>query len=341
MNAFQWTEPATIAEALNHDATTVADASLSGKQKRGSDATVFKAGGVDLLDLLKENIIAPSKLVNLRMLPGLDQIKEDGRAGLRIGPLVTLAQLDTHPAVRQSYAALADAAGHSATPQIRNTATIGGNLLQRPRCWYFRDEHFLCLKKGGDVCFAREGEHQYHAIFQNGGCIIVHPSTAATALVAFGALLELTGPKGAREVSLEEFFVSPEKDPTRENSLQANELITGIRLPAVSAGTRSAHIKQGEKESFDWPIADVAVVLEESGGRCTRASVVLGAAAPVPMRAKEAEAALTGKAITEETARTAAKAAVSGATPLEKNRYKVPVFEAVVRRTIMLAASAR
>jgi len=342
MNAFQWTEPGTIAEALGHGSTTAAEAAIvAGGKKRQGDITLFKAGGVDLLDLMKDGILAPTKLVSLRALPGLDQIKEDAKVGLRIGPLVTLAQLDTHPIVRKNYRAVADAAGHSATPQIRNAATIGGNLLQRPRCWYFRNEQFVCLKKGGDVCFAHEGEHQYHAIFDNAACMIVHPSTAATALVAFGARLELTGPKGAREVALEEFLVSSAKEAARENSLQANELITEIRLPAVSAETRSAHIKQGEKESFDWPIADVAVVLEQTGGRCTRASIVLGAAASVPLRAKEAEAVLTGKATNEETARAAAKAAVHGATPLEKNRYKVPIFEAVVRRAILLAANGQ
>ena len=342
MNAFQWTEPASVAEAFSNNCSTAVEAALAraGKGKGDANVALFKAGGLDLLDLMKEGVAAPSRLVSLRMLPGLNEIKGDAKSGMRIGPLVTLAQLDAHPGVRKSYKAIADAAGHSATPQVRNAATIGGNLLQRPRCWYFRNEHFVCLKKGGDTCFAREGEHQYHAIFDNVRCMIVHPSTSATALVAFGARLEITGPKGAREIPLEEFLVSSTKDPTRENSLQPNELITDIRLPGISGDTRSAHIKQGEKESFDWPIADVAVVLEQSGGRCTRASVVLGAAAPVPLRAKEAEAQLTGKAINDETARAAAKAAVANATPLEKNRYKVPVFEAVIRRTILQAVGA-
>lgn len=340
MNAFEWSEPATLEQAFAQGSTTVADAMvrrLQDKQPQQA-GVVFKAGGVDLLDLLKEGIFSPSRLVSLRMLPGLDQISEDPKLGLRIGPLVTLDRLDTHALLRKSYTAVADAAGHSATPQIRNAATIGGNILQRPRCWYFRHEHFHCLKKGGDRCFAIDGENQYHAIFGNKVCPIVHGSTAATALVAFHARLVLTGPKGTREIALEDFFVPPEKDVMRENSLQPQELITEIRLPVVSATTRSAHIKQGEKESFDWPIADVAAVLEQSDGRCTKASIVLGAAAPVPLRSKEAEAALVGKAINEETARAAAKAAVNGATPLAKNGYKVPVFEAVIRRTILMAA---
>jgi xanthine dehydrogenase YagS FAD-binding subunit len=342
MNPFQWTEPATLADAFGHGSITAAEAALvhAGKAPAAGSAVLFKAGGVDLLDLMKENIVAPGRLVSLRLLPGLNEIKDDGKGGLRIGALVTLAQLDSHPGLRKNYTAIADAAGHSATPQIRNSATIGGNLLQRPRCWYFRNEQYVCLKKGGDTCFAWEGEHQYHAIFNNSGCMIVHPSTAATALVAFGARLEITGAKGAREVALEEFLVSSEDDATRENLLQPNELITEVRLPALAAGTRSAHIKQGEKESFDWPIADVAVVLEQSGGRCTRAAVVMGAAASVPLRAKEAEAALVGQAVNDGTARAAARAAVAGATPREKNSYKVPVLEAVVRRTILQAAGA-
>ncbi len=336
MNAFEWSEPVSIEQALAQGNVTVADAMVR-KGGAPQPANVFKAGGVDLLDLLKEGIVTPSRVISLRMLPGLDQITEDAQAGLKIGPLVTLDQLDTHPGLRKNYTAVAEAAGHSATPQIRNAATIGGNVLQRPRCWYFRHHHFQCLKKGGDQCFALEGENQYHAIFGNKTCAMVHGSTAATALVAFDARIVLTGPKGTREMTLEEFFVTPEKDVTRENSLQAQELITEIRLPAVSANTRSAHIKQGEKESFDWPIADVAAVIEQSGGRCTRASIVLGAAAPVPMRAKAAEAALLGKPVNEETARAAAQAAIAEATPLSRNGYKVSVFAAVIRRTILRA----
>ncbi len=322
MNNFEWVEATTIADAV---------AQMDG-------TSVVKAGGLDLLDRMKEGISAPARLINIRRLRGLDAIREDAKTGLHIGALVTLAELDANPIVRGRYTALADAAGHAATPQIRNVATLGGNLLQRPRCWYFRSEEFHCRKKGGDTCFALEGENQYHAIFDNQLCAIVHPSATATALVALGAQAELTGADGKREVSLEDFFITPEQDVLRENSLGEKELITGVRVPPLAKGARTIYLKQGEKESFDWPLADVALTLEIQDGRCTRASIVLGAAAPVPMRARAAEDALNGQAITEKTARAAARAAMRGATPLSENNYKIPIFETLIRRAILQAA---
>ena len=325
MNRIEWTNATSVAEVVAQIGPRVA----------------IKAGGVDMMDLMKENLIAPSRLVNLRTVPGLDRVSDSMDIGLRVGPLVTLARLATEPAVQQRYRALADAAGHAATPQIRNMATAGGNLLQRPRCWYFRSEQHVCKKKGGARCFAQDGENAYHAILGNGTCAIVHPSALAVALVALGARVELTGPSGAREVPLESFFVSPEQDVTRENAIGQSDVLTDIRVPPPAAGATSAYMKQGEKESFDWPVAEVAVVLERKGDTCARASIVLGAAAPTPWRARAAEAALVGKAIDETTARAAAKAALQGATPLSGNAYKLPVFEAIVRRTILAAAIAR
>lgn len=324
MNRFEWTNARSISEAV---------AQLN-------NAAAIKAGGIDLIDRLKEGLDAPSRLINILSINGLDGVSEDAGKGLRIGPLVTLAELDTNRIIRSRYRALADAAGHAATPQIRNVATIGGNLLQRPRCWYFRQAEFNCRKKGGDRCFAIEGENQYHAIFGNSLCAIVHPSALATALVAFNARIVLTGAKGKREVELEKFFTKPEEDVRRENSIGADELITEIHVPQLPSQARSAYLKQGEKESFDWPIADVAVVLNcARGGRCEQASIVLGAAAPVPLRAVKAEAVLEGKAINEASAREAARAAIQGAAPLSENAYKLPVFEAIVRRAILAAAS--
>ncbi|HEY0408283.1 MAG TPA: FAD binding domain-containing protein [Pyrinomonadaceae bacterium] len=327
MNRFEWSEAMSVGEAV--------------AQLNGTTTAVVKAGGVDLLDRLKEGLDAPQRLVNIRNLKGLDRIHDDAKTGLQLGPLVTLAQVDADPTIRRRYAALAAAAGHAATPQIRNMATVGGNLLQRPRCWYFRSEQFHCRKKGGERCFAIEGENQYHAIFGNQLCAIVHPSATATALVAFGARLALTNAQGAREVALEEFFVEPEQDVRREHSLAPDELITEIRVPAPQANASSAYLKQGEKESFDWPIAEVAVVLERAAGRVARAAIILGAAAPVPLRATEAERALLGQPVNEETARAAARAAVRNASPLSENGYKVPIFETLVRRAILAAATER
>jgi xanthine dehydrogenase YagS FAD-binding subunit len=299
---------------------------------------VAKAGGVDLLDRMKEGVTRPRRLVDLSRLAGLGDIVDDGAKGLRIGPLATLAGLEGHAAILARYPALAQAAAHVATPQIRNMATLGGNLVQRPRCWYFRSSDFNCRKKGGEVCFAQAGENQLHALIGNHTCAAIHPSTPATALLAYGARLELTSASGAREVPIEEFFTTPEVDVTRENQLRPGELLTQVLLPAPAAGARAAYLRQGEKEASDWPIADVAVVLELSGRTCGRATVALGAIAPVPWRARGAEAQLAGKTIDEATATQAARAALEGATPMTKNRYKLQVFAAVIRRAILAAA---
>lgn len=319
MNRFEWVNATSVEQAL---ASVTADSS-------------FKAGGVDLLDLMKDGISSPKRLVNIRNINGLDGIAEQGQE-LHLGPLATLTQVEEHPVVQKKYAALSEAAGRAATPQIRNMATLGGNLVQRPRCWYFRSEDFNCRKKGGTRCFAQDGENDYHAIFDNRTCAIVHPSGLAVPLVALNARVELTSRKGKREVALEKFFISPEQDVLRENVIRPDELITRVIVP--DTGARTAYYKQGEKESFDWPIADVAVALNMQGGRCEKAAVVLGAAAPYPYRAKTAEARLAGAQINEGTAREAAKAAIANATPLAQNAYKLPIFEAIVRRTILRAA---
>jgi xanthine dehydrogenase YagS FAD-binding subunit len=321
---FEWADATSVAEAIEL---------LDPKSK-------LKAGGVDLLDLMKERLLEPKRVVNIRNIRDLDfvEIRDDGTLG--IGPLVTLTQLSEHRAVREKFTALADAAGHAATPQIRNMATLGGNLLQRPRCWYFRSNAFPCRKKGGEVCYAPQGENQYHAIFNNQLCAIVHPSATACALVALGAEVELTGPKDKRNVKAEEFFILPSVDLHRENVIRDDEILTEVRVPGLPSGARSAYIKQGEKESFDWPIAEVAVVLDrDTAGVCRSASVILGAASPVPHRSREAEAELIGKKVDEDAARRAASAALKAASPMSLNGYKIPVFEAVIERTILAAST--
>jgi len=294
---------------------------------------MLKAGGVDVVDRLKEGLDSPERLVNIHNVAGLNRVEDDGKGGMRIGALVTLAQLDTHSSVRAKFPALSDAAGHVATPNIRNVATLGGNLLQRPRCWYFRNNDVHCLKKGGGHCYAQEGENDYHAIFHNRTCAIVHPSGTATALVALGASVDLVGGKVSRTVPLEKFFTH--EDIHRENSLGAGEMLTHVNISAPAAGTVTAYMKQGEMESHDWPIAEVAVVLEMSGKTVKSARIILGAAAATPYRAKTAESALVGKLLNDENARTAAKASMQGAEPMTHNGFKIPLFEAIVRRTLM------
>src|ERR1019366_1084395 len=210
MEGFAWQSARSVAEAAALGKCTVAEAMLdSPDQPVTADRVVLKAGGIDLLDLMKEGLLRPDRVVNLRAIPGLDTIA-DGEAGSRVGALVTLEQLAAHPAIRQSYAAVAGAAASSGSPPIRHMATIGGNLLQRPRCWYFRSVAHHCARKGGDHCFAFAGENQYHAVFGHDGCAIVHPSTVATALVAFNARVELANAQGGtRTVALEAFLVGP------------------------------------------------------------------------------------------------------------------------------------
>ena len=271
------------------------------------DGAVVKAGGVDLLDRMKDGIQVPTRLVNIRNVASLRGIRETDQ-GLTIGPLTTLAEISEHPVIREHYQILADACGHAATPHIRNMATVGGNLLQHVQCWYYRSAEFQCLRKGKSFCFAFEGLNQYHAIMEYGGCPSVAPSSAAAALLGLGGTVELTSAKrGKRTVGIRELYVEPEANPTKFNILDPDELITAIYVPTPAPGTRSAYQKYGEKESFDWAIADAGVVLEMDGNTCRRAVITMSAASPVVRRSAQAEAALAGKSITEETARAAGR----------------------------------
>lgn len=305
------------------------------------DGAVVKAGGVDLLDRMKNGIEQPSRLVNIRSISGLRGIHETD-AGLSIGPLTTLAEISEHPLIRSKYQVLADACGSAATPHIRNMATLGGNLLQRVQCWYYRSDDFQCLRKGGDTCFATEGLNQYHAIMDYTTCPSVAPSSAAVALLALNGSVELQSNKrGKRTVAIRDIYAVPDANPTKFNVIEPDELLTSIVIPNPAAGTRSAYQKYGEKESFDWAIADAGVVLEMDGDTCRRAVIAMGAASPVVRRATNAEDALAGKSITEESARQAGHLSVEGARPLSMNRYKLDLFPVAVSRTILLAAGKR
>ena len=315
------------------DCTTV-DAALS----QLKDGAVVKAGGVDLLERMKNGTAQPSKLVNIRNVSALRGIHETEN-GLTIGALATLAEISEHPVVRQQYQILSDACGHAATPHIRNMATLGGNLLQPVQCWYYRSAEFQCIRKGKDFCFAFGGLNQYHAIMDYGTCPAVAPSSSAVALLGLNASIELTSAKkGKRVVELKDFYVVPDANPTKFTAIEPDELLTAVTVPKPAPGTRSAYQKYGEKESFDWAIADAGVVLEMDGNICRRAVITMGAASPVVRRSVEAEALLAGKPITEETARAAGKAAMANVQPLSMNAYKVELFPVAIYRTILLAA---
>jgi xanthine dehydrogenase YagS FAD-binding subunit len=334
MNKFSWYDAKSVEDALGQVTATVSQAMRS---KTPATTAVFKSGGIDLLDLMKEGLAQPGKVINISNIKGLDQITLDAKTGLRIGANATLASVEKNELIQKNYLALHQAVAHAATPQLRNVSTLGGNIAQRTRCWYFRSANHDCFRKGGGICFARIGENEFHSIMKNGACASVHASSVSTALMAFGAKVEITSLKGKREVPMDEFFVLPGDDSSRETVLEASDLITAVLLPPVNNNTKSYYIKQGYKESHDWAVADVAVVMEMNGKTCKNATVVLGAAAPVPLKSKTAADALKGKTISEEVAAAAGEASMQGATPLAKNEYKVPLFKAIVKRAVMNA----
>jgi xanthine dehydrogenase YagS FAD-binding subunit len=326
-------KPFAYVNAANEKEALAALAQAGGTAPRGRMLPI--AGGMDLLALMKDYVAQPDRLVNVK---GLDQtIVAAPDGGLRIGAGVRLAELADHPVARKLFPALTDAAAEVGTPQIRNVGTVGGNLTQRPRCWYFRNEEFDCLKKGGSRCFAVDGENQYHAIFGSGPCYIVHPSSLAVPLIAYGAKFRVASASADRTLDAADFFATPDKNVQAENVLNANELVTHVVVPAPGAA-RSAVYEVRFKQSHDWPLAMAAVVLTMSGRTVQRARVVMGAVAPIPWRSADAEQALAGKTISDEVASAAADAAVKDARPMTENGYKVQIARTVVKRAILKAA---
>jgi len=295
---------------------------------------VLRAGGVDLFDRMKEGLESPAELIELASLRGEigDRLRgfTSSARGLEIGALVTLAQLAEHPELDAGFVALRQAAASAATPGIRNLATLGGNLLQRPRCWYYRNAELVCLKKGGNTCFAISGENKYHAILGGGPSFIVHPSTLASALLAFDASVELAG-DAERTIPLSELFVGPRTDPRREHSLAPGEVLVRVKLPPAPADRRSAYAVVKEKQSHDWPLAEAVVSLSLEAGVMKSVRVVLGHVAPIPWRSREAEAALEGQKPDPALFARAAAAALADAKPLKHNAYKIPLAQGVLR----------
>lgn len=305
-----------------------------------SPGSVPLAGGSDLLGLMKDEVETPSRLVNLKGIlepRDLRGIRLDPQAGLVIGALVTIDELAADPALRFDYAALADAAGRVAGPQIRNVATVGGNLCQRPRCWYFRNGFGLLPLRDGKS-MVTEGDNRYHAILGNEGpAAFVSPSTIAPLLVALGTQVTIAGLKGERRLDLESFYRVPRNPGEREHDLGPGEIVTAITVAPV-AGRRLASYEVRQRETLDWSLATASVALQMDGPRVTKASVVLGQVAPIPWRSKEAEAVLQGQTLGRALAQKAGEAAVSGAKPLSRNRYKVQLARVAVRRALLAAA---
>jgi len=313
---FTYVRPKSVTEALELGAT---------------EGAVLHAGGTDLLGCLRDGVFRAGKVVSLSALGELRGVARTSDGGLRIGALTTLSEIAEHATVRGQYLALAQGAAAAASPQLRNQGTIGGNLCQRPRCWYFRGD-FHCLRKGGDRCYAVNGDNRYHCILGGTACYIVHPSDTAPALVALGAQVRVASRSGSRLVPIDEFFVPPARSVQRENVLRPGDLLTEILLPPASG--RSVYRKVRARGSWDFALAGVAVAATVTEGRVEQARVVLSGVAPIPWRAAEAEALLTGRQLDADTIGRAAEASVAGAQPLAHNGYKIHLVRGLVAETL-------
>jgi xanthine dehydrogenase YagS FAD-binding subunit len=288
----------------------------------------FRAGGTDLQER-RALRIATGDLVDLRDLPGLDEIVvKDGE--LHVGARARLSTIADHPSVRERFAGLAEAAGGLATPQIRRVATLAGNLLQRPRCWYFRNPAVQCLKRGGSECLARAGDHHYHGCFDLGPCVAVHASTLGMTLLAYDARVTVAGGK---TMPIAELY-GDGKDPRREHTLDAGTLVTGIVVPRPASGERSAYFRSIARARAEWPLVESLVRLVVEKDVITHAAVAVGAVAPIPLRLPKVEAALVGKSTDAKSLHAAAALAKDGAKPLPMTGYKVELLEATVLETL-------
>lgn len=308
----------------------VADDLPSALAVLNNNGHTLKAGGIDLLDRMKERLDLPPRVVSIGNIESLRYIKEDGGA-IKIGCLTTLADIGRSEMLKKHFPALHESAGGAATPQVREQATLGGNLCQRPRCWYYRSIDFNCLKKGGGTCYAVEGENQYHAVIGGGPCHIVHPSNCAPPLVAADASFVIKSSAGERTIKAVDFFKLPRESMYAENVIQPGEVLTEAVIPVVPS--HSASVELREKQSFDWPMAMASVA--RVGGRWR---VCLGAVAPVPWLSKPAMDVLGSSDISPELAAQAGEAAASEADPMTQNAYKVQLIKVAVKRALLAAA---
>lgn len=336
MQAFEYARPATVAQAV---------------RLLAAPGSMPLGGGADLLALMKDGIEAPRRLVALGGIEALHGVRIDA-AGLHVGALVTLDELSSHPEVRRQFGVVAEAAGHLAGPQIRNFGTVAGNLCQRPRCWYFRNGFGLLPEHDGKSMVV-EGDNSYHAILGNGGpAYFVNPSTLAPLLIALGARLRLAGPGGSRgargeagepaerEIDLGSFYRTPQRHGESEHALASGELVTAVVVPPM-AGRRAWSYEVRQRHSLDWSLATASVALDVRGGRVEEARVVLGQVAPVPWRAAAAERLLRGKSVDAALAAQAGEAAVEGARPLSRNRYKIQLARVAVKRALLAASGLK
>ncbi|MCX6574993.1 MAG: xanthine dehydrogenase family protein subunit M [Candidatus Aminicenantes bacterium] len=320
MSSFQYAKPASIEQVTSFLAKVNKKAFLL-------------AGGTDLLAEIKEGIIEPDVVVDLKAIPNLSYIKKE-RDGVAIGALTTVAELAENPIVLQDYRVLHEAARVVASPQLRNMGTVGGNLCQRPRCWYYRDGQVLCTKKGGTKCYAEKGRNKYHAILGGGICYAVYPSDLAPALIALEAKAVIASPQGERTVPLAEFYTPPLVNVRKENILSGQEVLKEVCIPPAKRGDKSVYMKFTERGAWDFAVVSVAAKGTISGGTIEDIRIVCGGVAPMPWRLRKAEDLIKGRRASDTLIRQAAKAALADAKPLEENGYKVDLLETVLVRTV-------
>jgi xanthine dehydrogenase YagS FAD-binding subunit len=318
MKPFAYARPKAVTEAL---------------ELAHAGATVM-AGGTDLLGLIKDGILSPDRIVDIRELEPLRGWTRAKGKGLRIGALVPLAELETSADLAKLMPIVGEALRPAATLQLRTMGTVGGNLLQRNRCWYFRDEAYPCWLKGGVRCFAVDGDNRLHAIVGAEECVAVAPSDLAPALIAYDASVSLTGSRGSRTMPLSDLFVTPHGRVRREHAITPDELIVEVRVPENALARRGAFEKAMERKTWSFALVSVAVSAKLIGGVIRDARIVLGGVAPVPWRARDAEKLLEGRALDDAACQAAADAALERAEPLKDNGYKVPLARELVRRTL-------
>jgi xanthine dehydrogenase YagS FAD-binding subunit len=336
MKAFGYSDPRSISEAVallgqNGHAYERGMRPLAGVQPL--------AGGTDLLTLMKAEVAAPSHLVNLKQLFDLPRGIADTSQGLAL--LTTLADIEAHPIIKQCYPILSQAAAVAATPQLRNVATLGGNLLQRPRCWYFRNRLLACWLKGGADCPAYKGENQFHALFGGGPCRAAHPSDLAPSLLALDAQVRLQGRGGGRTVPMAEFYALPTEDRRQETEIRSSELLLSVFVPRLPEGTRSVYLKAMDRKVWAFALVAVAATMRLEGPRIADARLVLGGVAPIPWRAVAAEQELCGAEASAGLFVRAANAALADAVPLQRNAYKVSLARNLILRALATLAPDR
>lgn len=291
------------------------------------------AGGTDLYGMVKHRLVSPNKLVNLKVLPGMNKIEYSAKTGLKIGALVTVSEIASHQMIREKYRVLAQAASEVASPQLRNMGTIGGNICQRPRCWYFRGE-FHCLRKGGEICYAVGAENKYHCIIGGDPCFIVHPSDTAVALLALDARVTIRNSEERKTIPLKDFFVLPNKNVFRENVLRPGDILSEITIPLLPKNTSSAYIKVKERGAWDFAIVSIAAVVQIFQGMIHYGKITFGGVAPIPWFDEALSAQLKNLAVSKQNFNRLTESVLKEAYPLNQNAYKHVLAKNLTRRIL-------